>query len=270
MARFTDTLRHGGVLLWLAGVNAVVFVLCTALSFAHFDAVRLWLAMSGDPGLLLSRPWTVLTYMFTQVEFFHLLFNMLALLWFGSLLLSRISQLRLAILYIGGGLTGALFFLLSVMLSPFGNSQWLIGASAAVLSVMTVAGLLMGDERLHLFFIGDVKLKWIVLAMLVLAFISSGGGSADRGMAHVGGVVFGAVWSLVVYVNKRKQKAPRPLNRHRPTQAGARRVASILEQNRMDRIRLDELLDKIKVSGYESLSRKERAELDEISRRISN
>lgn len=267
MARFTDTLRRGGVLLWLAGVNCVIFVVLTILTFAQFGDVLWWLAMPGEPDLLLSRPWTMLTYMVTQVEFFHLLFNMLALLWMGSLLLTRISPRQLMVLYLGGGLCGALFFLFSSLLFHFGSFQWLIGASASVLAIMTATGLLMGDERLHLFFIGDIKLKWIVLGMLILAFVSSGRGSAGWGMAHLGGVLFGAAWCMALRLKRSKREQSHP---RQPSQAGARRVASILEQNRMDKMRLDELLDKIKVSGYDSLSRKERKELDEISRRISN
>lgn len=269
MASITNLMRRGQVLWWLLGINAAVFVVAAILTYA-LPGVIFYLALPGDLGVWLTRPWTLLTYMVTHVDFLHLLFNMLTLLWFGSILQQRYAQWRLMALYVGGGLCGALFFAAGALLFDSAGVQWLMGASASILAVMTAAACLMGDYRLHLFFIGDVKLRWIVVVMLVLSFLSLGGGSAGGGMAHVGGAVFGLLWSLAersgsFAVRKRKSEPQRRM----PTEAGARRVASILEQNRLDRIRLDELLDKINVSGYDSLSRSEREELDSISRRIS-
>lgn len=271
MASSIDMMRRGKVLWWLLGVNAAVFVVVTAVSYAVPGAV-LWFALPGDLSVWLTRPWTLLSYMVTQADPLHLLFNMLTLLWFGSILQTRYSQTRLLALYVGGGLCGALLFMLLSGLWNHVGVQWLMGASASVLAMMTAAGCLMGDYRLHLFFIGDVRLRWIVVAMLVLSFLSLGGGSAGGGMAHVGGVIFGLVWSLAErrgMIFGRDKSSGKEQRRRMPTEAGARRVASILEQNRRDKIRLDELLDKINVSGYDSLSSSERKELDEISRRIS-
>lgn len=259
--------RHASVLWWLAGLNLAVFVVINLISYSVPDAV-LYLSLPGNIDAWLSRPWTILTYMVTQVEFLHLLFNMLTLLWFGSLLLMEISERRLLILYIGGGLLGALFYLGGTVAFGGGGIPLLMGSSASVLALMTAAAFLLGNMRLHLFFMGDVKLKWIVLFMIVLSFLNLGGGAAWGLLAHIGGALFGVlyVFRKSSYNVSSVEKAPK----HRqPTKAGARRVASILEQNRLDKQRMDELLDKIKVSGYDSLSRSERAELDDISRRIS-
>lgn len=259
------------MLWWIAGVNVALFVVVTLLSFSTPD-IGARLAMPGSVDAWLHRPWTALTYMVTQVQFLHLLFNMLTFLWFGSMLLMEQTQSRLLLLYVGGGLCGALFYIIGGICtgdaSPY-FAQPLMGSSAAVLAIVTACGLLMGNLTLHLFFLGDVKLKYFVLVFIVLSFLSLGGGSAGGGLAHLGGVAFGAVYGITVRtggVRTERTKTKRPKS---PTAGGARKVASILEQNRLDKIRLDELLDKIKVSGYDSLSKGERQELDEISRRIS-
>lgn len=270
MASFSEMIRRDSVLWWLAGINAAVFVILTVVSYFAPDVAG-YFVLPGNVGVWLARPWTALTYMVTHVDFFHLLFNMLTFLWMGTLLLTRLSQTRLLVLYIGGGLCGAFFFLAlcSLLGGGFFMAPPLTGASASVLAVMTAAGCLMGNYTLHLFFLGDVKLKWIVVAMILLSLLSAGGGFTGGGVAHLGGIVFGALWSLWILKRQNREKRVKKTRLTPPTAAGARRVASIMEQNRLDKIRLDELLDKIKVSGYKSLSRSERAELDEISRRIS-
>lgn len=260
------------MLWWLAGLNVAVFAVLT-IGGVFSPRAALWLAMPGNAGAWIREPWTALTYMVAHVDFLHLLFNVLWLLWFGGLLAGVVSQRRLLWLYVGGGLAGAAVFMLACgAIGPVGGDPRLIGASASVLAVMTAAGCLMPSYRLHLFFAGDVKLKWIVIVMILLSFLGAGGGSTGGGMAHVGGVLYGVAWSLWSMRRsgrKRSGEVRRNAPAHpRPTVTGARRVASILEQNRLDRIRLDQLLDKIRVSGYESLTRAERRELDTISKRI--
>lgn len=268
-ANLSDRLRTVSVLWWLAGVNTAVFVVLTALSFIDPTVAAEWLALPDAPASLAHRPWTVLSYMVTHIDFLHLLFNMLWLLWFGALLLHVVPQRRLLAIYAGGGLAGALLFMvLSIVhMTP---PQPLMGASASVLAIMTAAGCLMPSYRLHLFFIGDVKLKWVVPAMILLSLLGTWGGNIGGLAAHMGGVAYGLAYG---FASRRRDAGKRfGIKREtvrRPTKAGARRVASILEQNRLDKARLDELLDKIKMSGYESLTRRERSELDDISRRIS-
>ena len=270
MASAFNVFRHYSMLWWLTAVNVGIFVVLTAISFASPGVVA-YFALPGTFESWLSRPWTLLTYMVTQVDFLHLLFNMLTLLWFGSLLRTIISSSNLLVLYIGGGLMGALFFMgVSTIYSDVAYHAPLLGASASVLSVMTTAACRMGNYRFHLFFLGDVKLKWVVIFMIILSFLNIGGGGSLGIAAHFGGVLFGLCYGYSgSFRNEGKAKANKSRKIRKPTASGARRVASVLEQNRLDKARLDELLDKIKVSGYDSLSRAERAELDEISGRIS-
>lgn len=252
-------------LYWLCGLNGGLFVLFALLALA-MPAPKMAAALPSTIIGWLHAPWTLATYMLVHDDFLHLLFNVLWLLWFGSILLSTQPWQRMVTLYIGGGLSGGIFYLLAGLATPPGI---LLGSSASVLAIMVSTAILMPDIRLHLFFIGDVKLKWIVVFMAALTLISGSGAEAGLGgfAAHAGGILFGIGYSL--YIRSGRADRPREEKRKQPTAAGARRVASILEQNRLDKIRLDQLLDKIKVSGYESLSRSEKRELDEISKRIS-
>ena len=61
---------------------------------------------------LLSRPWTLITYMFTHFNFLHILFNMLILYWFGRIFLQYLTGRQLLTTYLIGGLAGALLYLI--------------------------------------------------------------------------------------------------------------------------------------------------------------
>ena len=71
------------------------------------------LELSSDLAVLLRHPWTLLTYAFTHEGFFHILFNMLNLYWFGQLLREYLGDRRLVSIYVLGALAGAAVFLLA-------------------------------------------------------------------------------------------------------------------------------------------------------------
>lgn len=277
MASVIDILKSRRLLAWTVGANALIFfVMCLAALAAKFGGGM----FNVLPGLLvlpasfsgwLHRPWTLLTYMFTHADFFHLLFNMLWLLWFGFILLSRLEARRVAALYLGGGIAGGVLYMVGPYVMPgiYTYGSVLLGASASVLALMGAAAILMPDYRLHLFFIGDVKLKWMALVMIVLAFLGLGGGNAGGQVAHIGGVAFGCIFALAVRrgrseligcASNRRRKRKNPFE--------GMQSANPVVQARINAERLDQLLDKIHLSGFNSLTAKERMELEELSKKV--
>ena len=249
-----------------------------------------WLCISSNFTHFCFTPWTAITYMVVQYDFFHLLFNMLWLFWFGKILLTTLSGRHLLFLYVGGGLTGALFYIALTLLFPFVvfPSGWLCGASASVLAIIVASAIRTPDLRLSLFLFGTVKLKWIALACVVLTFLGIGGGNQGGQAAHVGGMLFGLAFCFSL---KKNVDPTRFLNHLKPSlkfkertvfaaekssrseekrnlngEALAEKMHSILS----DTGRLDFLLDKIRVSGYDSLSVAERRELNILSQSIGN
>ena len=86
--------------LWLFQVNP-------GQSDSYSSMIMPWLAVPADVNILLNRPWTLITYMFYQEEFLHLLFNMIVLYFGGRLFMEFMGGRRLAFTYILGGLAGA-------------------------------------------------------------------------------------------------------------------------------------------------------------------
>ena len=146
ISEIKDFYKRGDVTAKLIFINVALFVAITLLTVVFrlfkveisgiFDA----LALPASLDNLLVKPWSILTYMFMHADFFHILFNMLWLYWFGKLFLIFFSSKHLRGLYILGGLLGGLFYIASYNifpyfreLIPFSN---MVGASASVLAIV--------------------------------------------------------------------------------------------------------------------------------------
>lgn len=231
--------------LWvIVAVNAAVWLAAVADVKLLHGSMVVSLALPSAPQGLLARPWSPLTYMFVQTDFFHLLFNMLWLVCFGRLLAMARGERALVWTYVGGGVAGALVFVLAGVLFPAFGGGSLIGSSAAVMAVAVAAAFAVPDLELPLWLIGSVKVKWIVAVMCVL-FCAGFTGSMTANSAHIGGAAYAAVAALW-----RKRSTRRP----------GKAADEAAE--------LDRLLDKVKRSGYDSLSRRDKERLFNLSHRV--
>ncbi|MCM1110613.1 MAG: rhomboid family intramembrane serine protease [Clostridium sp.] len=269
MARFTDSLRQ----IWsgwdaagrLVAINIAVFILLHIFGAANIltgdrsleTAVLRFVELPASPEALLRAPWTIVTYMFSQYEIFHLMFNILWLWWFGKFFLDARSGRSLLRLYLGGGILGGLCFIFAANMIPgIGSGAALIGSSASVLAIVTATALIMPNRTIRLFLIGDVRLKWLAIIMIAIDLLN--GGNA----AHIGGILVGAAYW---YASTRTTLfSGRPRFRiRRPAKTSPVGTAPLTDQDK-----LDLLLDKIRRSGYSSLTPAERDTLFRISNRI--
>lgn len=247
---------------WLVGINLLIFVVlrltAAILHLSGFDALQQsvlqWVELPGSPSALLSRPWTLVTYMFSQFEAWHLIFNMLMLFWIGQLFTLAYGSRRLILLYIVGGLAGAVVFIAACTLAPGLNGDMLLtGSSASVFAILTATAMLMPRAPINLVLLGEIQLRWVVISLIVIDLCLGAGGDNFGGhLAHLGGVATGIFYPYALkWLAVRKKK-------------GHRRVHS----SQADTQNLDVILDKIKMSGYASLTQEERKRLFEISSRI--
>lgn len=260
MSMTIDRLRRKiplGVLL-LVAVNVAVLVVLTLISFVtrlngHEVYGAAWLDLPA--GLhFVERPWTLLTYMFTQTDIWHAVFNMLWLYWFGLMYQNLTSPWRLIKLYIAAGLCGALCYIAGSELWPDACGAWLEGASAAVMGVVTATACLIPDYRMYLFLLGPVKIKWIAIVTIAIFAAGLTGSNAGAHIAHLGGVAAGAAWVYLPRLKSRGKKAA-PAGHCRGSELDAR-------------AELDAILDKVRRSGYGSLTADERRRLLELSKRV--
>lgn len=283
------------MLMKIVVINIAVFLVLNIISIVMIFAgeesgrfiVEQWVAMPGNFGRLARHAWTPLSYMFSQIEPLHLIFNMLWLYWFGIVFHLMSTPKRMIGLYLLGGLGGAALYLLAVNTIPYfaGHSGLLIGSSASVIAIVTATAIMAPDYRMNLLFLGAVSLKWIAIVTIGIDLLSVTGSNAGGHIAHLGGAAVGAIFALGL---KRGHDITAPLNslidaivnlfRRRPKVRPARFRASGAPSaprpkapsaaSAADQAELDNILDKIKKSGYSSLTADERARLFDVSRRI--
>lgn len=281
-----SSFRHGSSLTRLIYINCGIFLalkiiyvifLLGGAGKDFYSIILEWIGVPADPEYLLYRPWTLLTYMFTQFEFLHLLFNMLWLYWFGSFFLNYFTERQLTGVYILGGLAGALLFIGAYNVFPYFDqitrlSSWAIGASASVMAIVFAVCTYLPQHKVYIFLIGPVKLIYLALFTALIDLLSIQYGNAGGHIAHLGGALFGWLFTIGIRKNKdlslciinpgeriRKLFAPRKKMRVKYKKTVSQmndREYNEYKKRQGDRI--NEILDKISKSGYESLSREEK------------
>jgi membrane associated rhomboid family serine protease len=179
----------------IIGINVVIFIVVNISSSLLVD-----LALLAPLDVFIHYPWGIVTSMFTHQDFFHLLFNMLTLYFFGSYLLKMIGTKKFLIIYLAGGLVGGLFFvLLSTLISP-GSIAAAIGASGAIFALGGTLAVLMPQMKVYIMFIPVPVPLWVAVigGCLIMSFFS---GVAWE--AHLGGLLFGLAAGFII---KRQRK----------------------------------------------------------------
>ena len=293
------TYNQGSMLMRLILINIGVFVLlhvvvlCALLFNVPADDVLQWIEMPSNLGLLLRRPWTLVTYMFAHYGLLHILFNMLWLYWLGRIFMEYFSPKQLTGVYLLGGWGGATLFLLAYNLLPHlaADHYFLIGASASVIAIVVATAVYAPDYKIGLLFLGEVSLKWVAIVTVGIDLLSMEGGNLGTSIAHIGGAIVGALYALSIKRGrditqplnsaidfvvglfngrslnapdmkfKRAKKASKGQNKDNRQPAGARPADTVSEEE------LDIILGKIKAAGYDALTDDEKDKLFKASRR---
>lgn len=282
--------RGGNRLYQFIGINVLVFLglnlllLLTTLRVLpnHFSAgILAQFQLPAYFPFFLTKPWTLITYMFTQISFFHLLFNVLWLYWMGRIFLSFLSQRQFFFVYVLGGLAGAIVYFLSYAYIPFFQERvtqhYLIGSSASVSAVIFAAATLVPNYTINLLFFGNVKLKYLALVFLLLDILGVGGGNGGGNLAHLGGCLFGYLYILQLRKGRDWSVLPQWKNRKRKLKVvhfNVKETSSkkstppknVNAEEGVDQAYIDQILDKISTSGYESLNQKEKEALFKASK----
>lgn len=242
-------------------------------------------------GTLVFRPWSLFTYMFLHASFMHILWNMLALYLFGRIFLDFYSTRHFIGVYIMGGIVGGIFFVAAYNLFPyFANNiegTYLVGASAAVLAIVTAAAVRSPNYTVNLLLFGQVRLSVLAIVTVLLSLILLASENAGGNFAHIGGAVAGWIFasllgkgcdvtSLITSVSDFILSLWRKLKEHfaKPKmriKRNAGRHASDYDYNARRNEQEDEMnriLDKIKKSGYSSLSDEEKKRLFDTSSKL--
>lgn len=280
---FKNTFRSGNMISRIILVNVIVFIVINLIKVFDFKSAFApllikKLSLLADPVAELFQIWSVVTHMFLHVSFFHILWNMLLLYWFGRIIGDFLGDRRVLPLYILGGLGGGLFFMLWGQLST--GEEFAYGASAAVMAVIMATAFLSPDYIFHLILIGPVKVKYIALTLLLLDLFGTAGSVNTGGhWGHLGGAFIGG---LFVYLLRQGTDITLPLQQlierldfsvdnRRPSRRKTKRQKFKVYKNEekgaqapddqlkfSEQSELDRILEKIKAEGFEKLSEEEK------------
>ncbi len=279
---------YGNKITQIILVNLFVFVLIIivkAFSPPETGIYKVFLenlALSSDGWTILKKPWTLFTHMILHEGLWHIGWNMLMLYWFGRIVGDLAGDRRIVRLYIIGGLSGALFYMIFTQIADI-HGQLALGASGAVMCFVVASAFLAPEYNLRLILIGNVRLKYVALAFVLidLVMLSERDNPGGR-FAHLGGAVMGGLFVHMLHrglditnpfqgsggknLLKRSQKKKIPMkvvyNKKRPERTSSDHVRSIDTQQR-----IDEILDKINATGYDSLTAEEKDFLYQASKK---
>ena len=286
-----DNFRKGDIVTQLIYINAGVFLLVSLIGIicTLFNVTGLfWVNYLELPAWLerfVWQPWSLLTYMFMHAGVLHILFNMLWLYWFGRLFLQFFSSKHLRGLYVLGGICGGLCYMLAYNVFPYFEDKiygsYLVGASASVLAIVVATAEREPDYPVQFMFLGSVRLKYVALFMILLDLLFMTSGNAGGHIAHLGGALAGWCFSVGLrkgtdwtkWINKTlevfstgwKPSSGEPKmkvhygEKQKDYDFNARKKASSEE--------IDRILDKLRKSGYGSLSEEEKKSLFDASKK---
>lgn len=285
--------KNGSALIKLIFINVGVFIsvhlikiilwLLTANTTSEF--IVKWLALPADVTTIIYKPWTVITYMFLHEQLFHIFFNLLVLYFGGRIFLQFLSQKKLVVTYLLGGLAGGLLYIIAFnvfpVFKPILPISVALGASASVMAILIAAATYVPNFVVRLIFIGNVKLKYLAMVYIVMDLISIPQGNAGGHIAHIGGALFGFIY--IQQLKKGRDFAAgfsrfldaiknmfKPRKKMKVVYNKATKTKSDYDYNaekKTNQDKIDAILDKISKSGYDSLTAEEKAILFDASNR---
>ena len=278
------TFRNGSNLTRLIYINIAVFVLMTIVAVAGFlmnnpeiseKALDIF-SVPASLNALLLRPWTLITYMFTHKGIWHILFNMLWLYSFGRIFLEYLDGRKLVAVYLLGGISGALVYILSFNIFPAFTGvvadSVAIGASASVMAVVIAIAAYVPDYTVQLMLLGRIKIKYLALAIFIFTSVMDFSINSGGKLAHIGGAIFGYFYTMNLRHGRDMGKGFnrildffatmfKPRKKHKVTH---KKVATEYDYNaiRADHQKhINHILDKISKGGYDSLTKEEKETL---------
>ncbi|MDZ7847276.1 MAG: rhomboid family intramembrane serine protease [Owenweeksia sp.] len=274
-AEIENSFRNWHALTKLIIVNLGVFLLYyifraigSLITVPIHQLFEEWIALPNTLNVLVTRPWTLVTYMFFHQGFIHIFFNLLILYLAGKLFLEYLGDRRLLSFFILGGLIGGVMFVIFYNIFPafegvVTNNR---GASAGVMAILIGIAAYVPRFPVKLFFVLKLDL-WIVAALVLLMDLVAIGDQKNMGghIAHLGGAFFGY---LSVQQYKRGHDWTEGFSKFMDNLVNWFRakpkVRKVYSKPRNDRDykaqqvqnqqKMDEILDKISKSGYDSLS----------------
>jgi len=281
--------RVGGIvqrlIFWNVGLFAIPMVVFSILSLINVDVSFLrwdipgitdWLSLSSNPADLLWKPWSIIGYAFLHAGFTHILFNMLMLFFAGRLFLTFFTQKQLFGVYVLSAIFAGAIFILGYQTLPMltGVTTKMVGASASIMALLIATAVYAPTYSVRLMLIGTVKLWHIALAFVIIDLIYASAENTGGHIAHLAGALFGFVYiqllqngsdltkgvsgTIEFAAGLFKTRKQQPFKKVHRNPAPSTPKAAGMRPKSITQKQIDDILDKISRSGYDSLTKEEK------------
>lgn len=281
-----DKLKNLNVFEKIIAVNVVVFfigwLIHVVMKVPRVNSLS-WLELPVDFFDFLIKPWSIITYGFAHYGLLHLLFNMFVLYFISRSMINLFPPKQSLSIYFMGILSGGLLFLLVYNVVPQSllvNVGPLVGASAGVNALLIFLCAYMPYREAKFFNI-TIKLWHIGLAIVLIDFIGLFGINQGGKIAHFGGSILGYFYATQLlkgnnvgrsfekimdgvtnfFKGKSTLKTVHKTNKKPFAGHNKEQFSEFNNQKKIDLI-----LDKISKSGYDSLTKEEKAFLFKAGR----
>jgi membrane associated rhomboid family serine protease len=280
--------RTGGItqrlIFWNIGLFIIPLIIFSLLDLAGVDMSFLdwragggdWISLSPNAADLLWKPWSLITYAFLHADFLHIFFNMIMLYFVGRLFLTFFTQKQMLGLYLLSAIFAGAVFVICYSAIPalIARPDYpLVGASAAIMAILVATAVYAPYYQVRLLLIGTVKLWHIAAVYIALDLIYASAENTGGHISHLAGAFFGYLYIVLLKngndlskgvsaitegVNNmfkpRREKPFKKVHRNpvQPMRPPAAKTKDITQKQ------IDEILDKISRSGYDSLTKEEK------------
>lgn len=260
---------------WNIACFLISFVLPALLRIFSVEVnILQYVSLSSNPIDFLWKPWSIISYSFFHFDFFHILFNMMVLNFASQLFLTFFTQKQFLGLYLLSAVFAGIVFVACYYFMGIGSA--IVGASAAIMAVLMAATTYQPLMQVRLLLIGNVKLWHITAVLLILDLMQLRLENMGGHISHLAGAFFGFVYikalqngtdmSVVItkiidfFTNIFKKSPATPFKKvHKNyTRPVEKRTTSRIVTKDKAQQQIDEILDKISQSGYDSLTKEEK------------
>jgi membrane associated rhomboid family serine protease len=248
-------------------------VLCFLVSVLFFYQFQLgifnfpnWIALSSDPTIFITQPWTLISYAFFHHGFGHLFFNMMVLHFSSMLFLTFFNSKQFLGLYLLSALFSGIAFVTGYYFLHLSSSM--VGASAAIMAILVATTTYRPLMNVRFILLGNVKLWHITAVILVLDFMQFKIENTGGHIAHLSGAFFGFIFikllqngidlsRILTNPFKKSKRAPFRKVHKNYTKSTPKPSSRIVVKDKTQQ-QIDEILDKISQSGYDCLTQEEK------------
>lgn len=225
------------------------------------------LYLPAEINLIKLQPWSIFSFMFIHLNFVHLIFNMLWLYFIGNIFLQWLDEKQLIFIYLLGGISGGLFFVLCYNYIPLLQKNientLALGASASIFAIMMAITIYKPDHKIQIPFIQKIKLKNITIFLTIFYIVSLSGGNTGGYLAHIGGGIFSFIYMKQLDTSKIFKGIFKNSSKFNEKDSD---YIYNQKQNKKNK-EIDIILEKISKSGYKSLNKKEKEILFKSSKK---